>query len=317
VDIESMRTFLSVARNRSISRAAQELYATQPTVSLRVKRIEQELGFSVFHRSWKGVELTPEGRHILPTVADYLFRLQTAKQMTLESTFHTGVSSILEAHAAAETIAVDEWLVGSGTARLIVAVNNIVDTHLRITSSAQLHSMIAHGICRRGVAYSDGIPKVWANRETVLWSEQLAIVHSAADPSPNDTTAEQLAEFFSTRTFILMDDPVFTDHSGVTGPMLDALSPKATHVVDHVDIMASLCMEPGNATIIPSGLCARRTAFNQSGISWSAFHSSWGPVPVVLVEHDLDHPTGHEQIHDAITDWANHENTAYVVPSDR
>lgn len=312
-----MRTFLSVARNRSISRAAQELYATQPTVSLRIKRIEQELGFSVFLRSWQGVDLTPEGRHILPTIADYLFRLQTAKQMTQEAVGHSGISSIIDAHANPETVGVDEWLIGNGTAELISALDDIPDTHLRITSSAQLHSMVAHGICTRGVTYSDGMPKAWSNRETLLWSEPLALVHPSADNPSTEATVESLREYFSTRTFILMDDPIFTDHSGVTGPMLEDLTPHATRVVNHVDIMASLCLEPGNATVIPAGLCQRRSAFNQHGVSWTELDCPWGPVPIVLVENDFDQLQSNSEIQNAITAWAAKERVRRVSRESR
>lgn len=312
MDIESMRTFLSVARNRSISRAAQELYATQPTVSLRIKRIEQKLGFPVFLRSWKGVDLTPEGRHILPTIADYLFRLQTAKQMTQEAIAHSGVSSIIDAHATPETVAVDEWLVSGETAKLIAALEDVPDTHLRIASSAQLHSMIAHGICTRGVTYSGGSPKAWSNRETMLWSEPLALVHAAADRPGVDHTVESLREFFSTRTFILMDDPVFTDHSGITGPLLEYLEPRSTRVVDNVEIMAALCLEACNATIIPAGLCQRRSAFNHPDIRWTSLECPWGPVPVVLVENDFDQLEASIEIHEAITVWATRERGRYA-----
>jgi len=304
VDIESMRTFLSVARNRSISRAAQELYATQPTVSVRIKRIEQNLGFSVFLRSWKGVELTPEGRHILPTIADYLFRLQTAKQMAQQDVAHSGVSSIMDAHATLDTVAIDEWLLGEGTTKLVATLDSIKDTQLRITSSAQLRSMVAHGVCTLGVAYSDGLPKAWSNRETLLWSEPLALVHRSSEPGIEEQSVEAITKFFSTRAFLLMDDPVFTDHSGVTGPMLEDIAPATTRVVDHVDVMASLCMEPGNATMIPAGLCRRRAAFNQPGITWTVLDCPWGPVPVTSVENSFDQTETNPEVRDAISFWA-------------
>ena len=306
MDIESMRTFLAVARHRSISRAAQELYATQPTVSLRIKRIEQEL------RSWKGVDLTPEGGHILPTIAEYLFRLQTAKRMSQEALTHNGVASIMDAHAMSETVAVDEWLVGEGTSRLLTALEQVPDAHLRVTNSAKLHSMVAHGICARGVAYSDGIPKTWGNHETLLWSEPLALVHPAIDEGLAEPSIDALRQYFTTRTFLLMDDPVFTDHSGVTGPVLQDLLPRRTRVVDHVDILASLCLKPGNATLIPAGVCQRRPAFNQPGITWSALDCPWGPVSVILVENDFEQLEAKGEAHEAIMAWATQERVRHA-----
>ena len=54
-------TFLYVAKFKSISKAAKELYTSQPAVTRVIKLIEKELGCSLFVRSKYGVELTKEG----------------------------------------------------------------------------------------------------------------------------------------------------------------------------------------------------------------------------------------------------------------
>ena len=61
LDLELYRTFQAVARQGSISRAAQELCVTQPAVSQAVKALEQALGAQLFVRGAKGVTLTAEG----------------------------------------------------------------------------------------------------------------------------------------------------------------------------------------------------------------------------------------------------------------
>ena len=45
--------FLKVAESMSFSKAAEELYVSQPSVSRQVQLLEQELGFSLFDRSSK------------------------------------------------------------------------------------------------------------------------------------------------------------------------------------------------------------------------------------------------------------------------
>lgn len=60
-DLELYRTFQAVARQGSISRAAQALCVTQPAVSQAVKALEQALGAQLFVRGAKGVTLTAEG----------------------------------------------------------------------------------------------------------------------------------------------------------------------------------------------------------------------------------------------------------------
>ncbi|MEO9247739.1 LysR family transcriptional regulator [Citricoccus nitrophenolicus] len=307
MDVETMRTFLSVARNRSISRAAQELFATQPTISLRIKRMEAELGFAVFSRSWRGAELTPQGRHVLPTIADHLIRLQTATAMAQQDGGHSGTSSILDAHAALESVAVDEWIVGEGIAALVQALDVIEGVHLTVTDSARLQSMVAHGVCTRGITYATPAPQAWSAKETVLWEEPLAVVHPRGESLAEPYSTASLREFFASRKFILMDDPVFTDHAGITGPMLEAITPAGTTVVDHTSIMAALCTLPGHATIVPAGLCARKPAFAQDGVEWSELDPSWGLLPVVMIGAAAEPTAAEREIDGAVLAWAREE----------
>lgn len=307
MDVETMRTFLSVARNHSISRAAQELFATQPTISLRIKRMEAELGFAVFSRSWRGVELTLQGRHILPTIADHLIRLQTATTMAQQDGGHSGTSSILDAHAAPESVAVDEWIVGEGISGLVRELGTLEGVHLSVTDSARLQAMVSHGVCTRGITYSTPAPQGWAALETVLWKEPLAIVYPRGETLAQPYTTDSLREFFANRKFILMDDPVFTDHAGITGPMLESITPAGTTVVDHTSIMASLCTLPGHATIVPAGLCRRKPAFAQPGLEWSVLDPSWGQLPVVMIENGADSTPAEQNIDAAILSWARVE----------
>jgi len=61
VDLESLKSFYHVARERSFSRAARNLHISQPAMSVRIKALEQELGERLFDRARKGVALTEAG----------------------------------------------------------------------------------------------------------------------------------------------------------------------------------------------------------------------------------------------------------------
>ncbi len=56
--------FLAAARFHSFSRAAEELYLTQPSVSRYIGQLEQEWEVRLFVRDGKAMALTPEGRSI-------------------------------------------------------------------------------------------------------------------------------------------------------------------------------------------------------------------------------------------------------------
>src|SRR5580658_5372032 len=75
MELYSLHVFLTVATERSFSRAAEKLLRTQPAVSLSLQRLEQELGEKLIDRSGKELILTDAGR----TVIDYARRFESLK----------------------------------------------------------------------------------------------------------------------------------------------------------------------------------------------------------------------------------------------
>jgi len=74
MDLTALRVFLTVAEERSFSRAAAKVHRTQPAVSQTVKRLEEELGEQLFDRSSKSGTLTDAGR-VLQNYGQRLVRL--------------------------------------------------------------------------------------------------------------------------------------------------------------------------------------------------------------------------------------------------
>ena len=63
--LQQLRYAISVANNKSINKAAEELFITQPSLSSAIKELEEEIGTELFLRSNKGVVITPEGEEFL------------------------------------------------------------------------------------------------------------------------------------------------------------------------------------------------------------------------------------------------------------
>lgn len=61
MEIRVLRYFLEVAREGSVTRAAQRLHISQPTLSKQLKDLEAELGKKLFTRGSFSVRLTDEG----------------------------------------------------------------------------------------------------------------------------------------------------------------------------------------------------------------------------------------------------------------
>ena len=62
MDLSLIKTFLEVAASGSFVAASERLFVTQSAVSLRVQRLEEQLGRPLFLRSKTGAELTPAGQ---------------------------------------------------------------------------------------------------------------------------------------------------------------------------------------------------------------------------------------------------------------
>lgn len=61
MDIHSLRYYLAVAREENMTRAAELLHVTQPTLSRTMRALEEELGKKLFTRHSFSIELTDEG----------------------------------------------------------------------------------------------------------------------------------------------------------------------------------------------------------------------------------------------------------------
>ncbi len=62
INFELYRIFYVVANKKNITKAAEELFISQPAVSKAIKKLENNLGGKLFNRTKKGVVLTEEGK---------------------------------------------------------------------------------------------------------------------------------------------------------------------------------------------------------------------------------------------------------------
>ena len=96
VNLELYRVFYTVAKCGSLTKAAEELYISQPAVSQAIKQLETQLGGQLFNRTHKGMELSETGgKQIFATVekALKLFDEAESKYAELKDTA-TGVVRI-------------------------------------------------------------------------------------------------------------------------------------------------------------------------------------------------------------------------------
>ena len=72
MELRQLRGFLEVAETGNVSLAADKLNISQPALSISIKKLEGELGLSLFVRDGRSLKLTDEGRMIIPLVRKML-----------------------------------------------------------------------------------------------------------------------------------------------------------------------------------------------------------------------------------------------------
>lgn len=85
MQLNQFRYLIAVDKFGSISRAAQELYISQSTISISLIRLEEELGAVLLNRSKRGVSLTAEGKTVLECAQAIEAALERLEKESLQS----------------------------------------------------------------------------------------------------------------------------------------------------------------------------------------------------------------------------------------
>lgn len=84
VKLDLYKVFSIVGKNASFSKAAKELYMTQPAVSQAISQLERELDTRLFNRTPRGVTLTDAGRILFEYVNSAISLIDGAEEKLLE-----------------------------------------------------------------------------------------------------------------------------------------------------------------------------------------------------------------------------------------
>ncbi len=187
MNTDQLKLFLTIARHRSLSRAAAELDLGQATVSERLKALEAEVGTALFARQGRGVSLSPAGEAFLPYAERALDVLRQAQASARDAS---------EGQRGQVTVAVT---VTSGAYLFAPALMAFRREHpavqVRVRSA---HSWDATGLILDGVAQLALIsgPSVHAQIESVAgFRGRLVLVAGQRHPlaAAPEVTLEQLA----------------------------------------------------------------------------------------------------------------------------
>lgn len=101
LDIKYLLYFKTVADHRSFTKAATQLHIAQPAISMTIRKLEEQLELTLFHRADRKVSLTDEGKQlylhakkILQATDDALLEMQEIKGL-LRGEVRVGIPSML------------------------------------------------------------------------------------------------------------------------------------------------------------------------------------------------------------------------------
>jgi DNA-binding transcriptional LysR family regulator len=130
VSFEQLRTFAAVAEHEHVTRAADALGRSQPSVSHQLTALERALGLTLFERVGRGVRLSEDGRALVPAAAAALAALRSLEEAAAA---RSGLMAGDLAIAASNTIGIyrlPSWTAGFVEQHPLVGLRvKLVNTH--------------------------------------------------------------------------------------------------------------------------------------------------------------------------------------------
>jgi DNA-binding transcriptional LysR family regulator len=169
MELHPLRVFLTVATEKSFSRAAEKLLRTQPAISLSIQRLESELGEKLIDRSAKDMLLTAAGKVVL----EYARRYEN-----LQGDLENAIAELRDKSAGRLTIGANE----SSTLYLLDHIERYRDRYpkikvqIRRSLSSKIPSELIDGDLELGILTYD--PEDERLITTVIYTDHLSFIVS-------------------------------------------------------------------------------------------------------------------------------------------
>lgn len=226
--LDQLRSFETVARMGHFTRAAEELYLAQPSLSRQIAALEANLGTELFHRGPAGVTLTEAGELLLPIARRMLGDAQSAQEQ---------MDELAGLHRGRVRFGAPPTLCVSLVADVLAAFRSDhpgVELHITEGGSRFLMDALDESALDLALVVTRGVDPTAPGIELIpLLSEELVIVSAAGAAIPEELTLEELAQipqvaFNRSYDLRIATDAAFTDRGlnpmiAVEGAEMDAV----------------------------------------------------------------------------------------------
>jgi len=127
IKLDKLRSFVLVADEGNLTRAAKRRHTTPSAVSEHLRQLEDQFGLPLFDRTSRGMELTPEGRKLLPPARQALMQIAELDEIARSLRCETPSTVMLGLNAPPEYLKVDQLL--------RKAAQELPEAHLELVTS--------------------------------------------------------------------------------------------------------------------------------------------------------------------------------------
>lgn len=255
--LKDWHAFLEVAALKSISKASERLHISQPALSTKLKRLEEDLGFALFERSWEGVRLSAEGSYFLPYALQMLQSIEDASIVLSPSTAERlRTFSEVVNDSCTLRIGIEPWLMPVIMPRLTSVLRAQVQGQpVRLVSypSLVLKALLRYQCLDMGYFYTVNPAEQSDFEHTHLFEDGAVVIFNHPD---GVTTLDAFVHSpeFKQLPFVLFDNPTLNHHRDITKAITEIFNIEKFHVVNDI----YLCMK-----LIEAGLAW--TVMTESG----------------------------------------------------
>lgn len=247
MDIKDLQCFLAVAETLNFTRAAERIFISQSSLSLRISSLEYELGVKLFLRDSRHTFLSPAGAALLPHAKMILDELDTLPNLLKNVSENPDEKGSL-------VIAVDPDEDHLSKLSINDVIFDFDQSHPNIavtmtsanpnTYLQDLHTRKVDLLLFRATS-SDYLPPNFA-AINLFTEEQVLVAHASLK-------GLSLSEVLTTKTIVLLRNSTFGDtwNEGLLNKLRDMIS---TPTVQYVDTLAAqqLCLySDNNCTVMP------------------------------------------------------------------
>jgi DNA-binding transcriptional LysR family regulator len=243
--LRQIEGFVGVARNQKLGRAASELFITQPALTARIQRLEEELGVPLFLRTPTGMRLTDPGKALLPYAVRALDALAEGRRLVNEVA--RGGAGQLSLGAAP---AVSTYVLPALLKRFAIANPNVRLT-VRTGHSEEILGMVLADEVELGVVRSLRHPAI---QSTPVYEETLVLVVDAEHPFA--ARGEISVEELSGAQLILFDRA--SSYHDLTAAFLReaGVTPRGVMELDNIDATKKMVEQGLGVALLPQSAVA-------------------------------------------------------------